>query len=72
MATWPIDFVTMQQFQFAAGSDRRRLVAEMVAGAGQQQSAQLSSIAAAKTALTSGNWKAALWEKEQVEPAMLR
>lgn len=72
MAAWPIDVVTMQQFQFA--NDRRRLVADaMTAGAGQQLSPQqLASIAAAKTALTSGNWKAALWEKEQVEPAMLR
>ena len=55
---FPVDIVTDNFFLLA----RRRLVGEMK---------DITEKAKA-VAVVMPNWKAALWEKEQVEPAMLR
>ena len=61
---FPVDITTDN---LLGDSIRRRLVGEM-----KDVTEKAVKVAVTTAAVAMPNWKAALWEKEQVEPAMLR
>ena len=61
---FPVDITTDN---LLGDSIRRRLVGEM-----KDVTEKAVKVAVTTAAVAMPNWKATLWEKEQVEPAMLR